>query len=189
MKKKSLKPRSLLFALCLLGCMQIMAVPEKRTTSFQFFSTFAKKFLPAHYQSPLGKHDGNAKTLRKSGFKFLAPPLRTEEETPDYTVLVMPPPGLVTEKYTLISFILTSDDEMGSGVDMLRRDDHRQELLIGFERDYPGITIEANVNEIAENLQKKTSRASVLAQLRERRPEPKQQEPAKKPKTRNDPER
>lgn len=133
MKKKSLKPRSLLFALCLLGCMQIMAVPEKRTTSFQFFSTFAKKFLPAHYQSPLGKHDGNAKTLRKSGFKFLAPPLRTEEETPDYTVLVMPPPGLVTEKYTLISFILTSDDEMGSGVDMLRRDDHRQELLIGFD--------------------------------------------------------
>ena len=64
-----------------------------------------------------------------------------------------------------------------------------KELLIGFERDYPGITIEANVNEIAENLQKKTSRASVLAQLRARRSEPKQQEPAKKLKTRNDPER
>ena len=64
-----------------------------------------------------------------------------------------------------------------------------RELLIQFEQDYPGVTKEANVNEIAENLQKKTSRASVLAQLRERRPEPKQQEPAKKPKTRNDPER
>ena len=64
-----------------------------------------------------------------------------------------------------------------------------KELLIGFEQDYPGIPIEANVNEIAENLQKKISRASVLAQLRERRPEPKQQESAKKPKTRNDPER
>lgn len=64
-----------------------------------------------------------------------------------------------------------------------------KELLIGFEQDYPGVAKEANVNEIAENLQKKTSRASVLAQLRERRPEPKQQEPAKNPKTRNDPER
>ena len=53
-----------------------------------------------------------------------------------------------------------------------------KELLIGFEQDYPGVTKEANVNEIAENLQKKTSRASILAQLRERTPEPKQQEPA-----------
>lgn len=57
-----------------------------------------------------------------------------------------------------------------------------KELLIGFEQDYPGVTKEANVNEIAENLQKKTSRASVLAQLRERKPKPKQQEPAKKDK-------
>ena len=46
-----------------------------------------------------------------------------------------------------------------------------KELLIGFEQDYPGITKAANVNEIAENLQKKTSRASLLAQLRERKPE------------------
>lgn len=40
-----------------------------------------------------------------------------------------------------------------------------KELLIRFEQDYPGVTKEANVNEIAENLQKKTNRASVLAQL------------------------
>ena len=45
-----------------------------------------------------------------------------------------------------------------------------KELLIGFEQDYPGVTKEENVNEIAENLQKKTSRASLLAQLRERKP-------------------
>lgn len=64
-----------------------------------------------------------------------------------------------------------------------------KELLIGFDRDYPGVTKEANVNEIAENLQKKTSRASILAQLRERKPEPRPQEPVKKSKTRNDLER
>ena len=48
-----------------------------------------------------------------------------------------------------------------------------KELLIEFEKDYPGVTKEGNVNEISENLQKKTNRASVLAQLRERRPETK----------------
>ena len=44
-----------------------------------------------------------------------------------------------------------------------------KELLIEFEKDYPGVTEESNVNEIAENLQKKSSRASVLAKLRERK--------------------
>lgn len=42
-------------------------------------------------------------------------------------------------------------------------------LLIGFEQDYPGVTKEINVNEIAENLQRKTNRASVLAQLRKKK--------------------
>ena len=41
-----------------------------------------------------------------------------------------------------------------------------RELLIGFEQNYPGVTNEGNVTEIAENLQNKTDRASVLAQLR-----------------------
>ena len=44
-----------------------------------------------------------------------------------------------------------------------------KELLIRFERDYPGITKESNVDAIAGTLQKKTGRASVLAQLRELR--------------------
>ena len=47
------------------------------------------------------------------------------------------------------------------------------ELLIGFEKDYPGVTKEGNVNEIAETLQKKTSRAYILAQLREQKAETK----------------
>ena len=63
-----------------------------------------------------------------------------------------------------------------------------KELLIGFEQDYPGITKEENVNKIAENLQKKANRASVLAQLRERKPMTEQQELAKNSKTQNDSE-
>lgn len=42
-------------------------------------------------------------------------------------------------------------------------------LLLHFEQDYPGLTKEANVNEIAENLRRKTNRASVLAQLRKKK--------------------
>ena len=59
-----------------------------------------------------------------------------------------------------------------------------KELLIKFEQDYPGVTKEGNVNKIAENLQKGTNRASILAQLRERKPEARQQEPVNKPETR-----
>ena len=46
-----------------------------------------------------------------------------------------------------------------------------KDLLIGFEQNYPGIAKEGNVDKIAETLQKKTNRASVLAQLRERKAE------------------
>jgi hypothetical protein len=140
MKKLLLHRRNLLFALCLIGCLQTLAVPGKRTSSSQFLSTFAKKFLPAHYQSPFGKPDGNAKAFRKGDFKFPAPPLRAKEETTDYPEIVTPPPGLVTEKYLYISFIITSDDETGFSGDILRRDDHEQELLIGF--DGPDIYIQ-----------------------------------------------
>ena len=59
-----------------------------------------------------------------------------------------------------------------------------KELLIKFEQDYPGVTKEGNVNKTAENLQKGTNRASILAQLRERKPEARQQEPVNKPETR-----
>ena len=41
-----------------------------------------------------------------------------------------------------------------------------KELLLQFEQDYPGVTKESNVDAIAGTLQKKTNRASVLAQLR-----------------------
>lgn len=41
-----------------------------------------------------------------------------------------------------------------------------KELLIQFEEHYPGIMKEDNVDDIAENLQKKTDRASILQQLR-----------------------
>ncbi len=44
-----------------------------------------------------------------------------------------------------------------------------KELLIQFDQDYPGVTKESNVDTIAGTLQKKTNRASVLAQLRELR--------------------
>ena len=42
-----------------------------------------------------------------------------------------------------------------------------KELLIQFEKDYPGVTTMDNVDGIAETLQKKTDRASVLARLRQ----------------------
>lgn len=42
-----------------------------------------------------------------------------------------------------------------------------KELLIQFEQDYPGMAKEGNIDSIAETLQKKASKASVLAQLRE----------------------
>lgn len=42
-----------------------------------------------------------------------------------------------------------------------------KELLLRFEQDYPGVTKESNVDAIAGTPQKRTNRASVLAQLRE----------------------
>ncbi|MBO6054951.1 MAG: hypothetical protein J6P31_05465 [Oscillospiraceae bacterium] len=42
-------------------------------------------------------------------------------------------------------------------------------LLIQFEQDYPGIAKESNADVIAEDLQRKTNRASVLARLREKK--------------------
>ncbi|MCF0146724.1 MAG: hypothetical protein HUJ73_09095 [Eubacterium sp.] len=41
-----------------------------------------------------------------------------------------------------------------------------KDLLVHFEKDYPGAAKEENVNEIAENLQRHNSRASILAKLR-----------------------
>ena len=44
-----------------------------------------------------------------------------------------------------------------------------KELLIQFEKDYPGVTKGTNVNGIAENLQKKSDKASILAQLQQKK--------------------
>lgn len=41
-----------------------------------------------------------------------------------------------------------------------------KDMLIQFEQDYPGFMKEENVNDIADTLQKKADKASILAQLR-----------------------
>ena len=52
-------------------------------------------------------------------------------------------------------------------------------LLVQFEQNYPNVVTGKNVNEIAGNLQKKTDRASILAQLREKKAETEQTKPQK----------
>ena len=49
----------------------------------------------------------------------------------------------------------------------LQGEQETKELLIQFEQDYPGTTTKDNVDGIAESLQEKTNRASVLAKLRQ----------------------
>ena len=44
-----------------------------------------------------------------------------------------------------------------------------KDLLVQFEKEHPGVTTKSNVDEIAESLQKKTDRASILAMLRKRK--------------------
>lgn len=61
-------------------------------------------------------------------------------------------------------------------------------LLLDFEQAYPGVTKESNINEIAENLQKQTRKASILAQLREAAQSPERTSPEKKAKNRSKPE-
>lgn len=46
-----------------------------------------------------------------------------------------------------------------------------KDLLAQFEKDYPGATNTANVDSIAENLQKRADKASILAQLRHKKEE------------------
>ena len=44
-------------------------------------------------------------------------------------------------------------------------------LLVQFEQNYPNVITDKNAEEIADNLQKKTDRASILAKLREKKPD------------------
>lgn len=64
-----------------------------------------------------------------------------------------------------------------------------KDLLIRFEQDYPGVTKEGSVDEIAGTLQKKASKASILAQLREIKAEMNQTDSTDTPKKRSEPER
>lgn len=63
-------------------------------------------------------------------------------------------------------------------------------LLVQFEKDYPDVTRETNMDNIAENLQKKAEKASILAELRRRKNViDSTTVPAKKHRIKTDPER
>jgi len=64
-----------------------------------------------------------------------------------------------------------------------------RELLVHFEQEYPGVTKEENVDKIAGTLQKKASKASVLAQLREIKAEMNQADSPDPLKEQSEPER
>lgn len=59
-------------------------------------------------------------------------------------------------------------------------------LLVQFGQDYPDVLTGKNADGIAENLQKKTDRASVLAKLRERKAEAEQSAQRREQKTENE---
>ena len=56
-----------------------------------------------------------------------------------------------------------------------------KELLIQFEQDYPGVTKQDNVDHIAETLQRKADKASILAKLRQIQSQPAQSGQATQP--------
>ena len=62
-------------------------------------------------------------------------------------------------------------------------------LLIQFEQDYPGVTTGGNVDGIAENLQKKSDKVSLLARLRQAQTKPVASELTRKPRKKHDLER
>lgn len=61
-----------------------------------------------------------------------------------------------------------------------------KELLIQFEQDYPGIAKETNVDAITEKLQKKANKASIIAQLRQRKMKDAETTQIKKPRKKDD---
>lgn len=66
-----------------------------------------------------------------------------------------------------------------------RGEQETKELLIQFENNYPGVTKEANVDNIAKSLQKKADKASILAILRQKKTEGKAPAPGKNPSRKN----
>lgn len=55
---------------------------------------------------------------------------------------------------------------------LVKAEQEIKELLIQFEKEYPGTTKADNVDFIAENVQKKEDKTSILSQLRKRKSEP-----------------
>lgn len=53
---------------------------------------------------------------------------------------------------------------------MIQREQEAKALLVQFEKDYPGVAKESNVNNIARDLQKKAGTASILTGLRQKKP-------------------
>ena len=64
-----------------------------------------------------------------------------------------------------------------------------KELLIHSEQDYPGVTTDSNIDAIAGTLQKKSDKASILAQLRQTKSEMDESAIKSKTRKRNDHER
>ena len=126
MEKLSLNLRSLMFALCLTGCLQALAVPGKRASRFPDLRTFLKEHFQAHSQSPSREWPAPfAKGLAREKSKGFAPALTSEDHE-----IVTPPAGLVTEDYTLVSQVGSSDDKEYS---QLWDGDHLQTLQVGFD--------------------------------------------------------
>lgn len=126
MEKLSLNLRCLLFALCLTGCLQALAVPGKRASRFPDLRTFLKEHFQAHSQSPSREWPAPfAKGLAREKSKGFAPALKSEGHE-----IVTPPTGLVTEDYTLVSRIRSRDDYDRQKV---LDGDHLQTLQIGFD--------------------------------------------------------
>ena len=87
--------------------------------------------------------------------------------------------ALPEESQAFIENVMNSDQLAQLYEQTATGEKETKELLIQFEQEYPGITKESNVDAIAGTLQKKTNRASVLAQLRELR-QAKENEPPSK---------
>ncbi len=87
--------------------------------------------------------------------------------------------ALPEESQAFIENVMNSDQLAQLYEQTATGEKETKELLIQFEQEYPGITKESNVDAIARTLQKKTNRASVLAQLRELR-QAKENEPPSK---------
>ena len=68
---------------------------------------------------------------------------------------------------TFIENVISSNNLTQLYKETVEGEKETKELLMQFDQNYPGTINSANVDDITVNLQKKTNRASILAQLRE----------------------